>query len=168
MQDEDDLFVYQSDPEIVRYIPWPVRTRQQVRDALVRALTYTRFEDEGDGLVLAIEHREERRVIGQCNISYESRENAHGEFGYVVARSHARRGYATEASRAILRFGFETANLRRITARIDTRNLVSAAVCEKLGMRREAEFIEDDRFKGEWSSTWIYALLRREWDLAGR
>jgi len=166
MQDEDDLFAYQSDPAIVRYIPWPVRTREQVRDALVRALTYTSFAQEGDGIVLAIEHREERRVIGQCNLSYESRENAHGEFGYVVAGTHAGRGYATEASRAILRFGFETANLRRITARVDTRNSASAAVCAKLGMRREAEFIEDDWFKGEWSSTWIYALLRREWEAA--
>jgi aminoglycoside 6'-N-acetyltransferase len=55
-----------------------------------------------------------------------------------------------------------------MTAKIDTRNAVSAAVAEKLGMRREAEFIEDEFFKGEWSSVWIYALLRAEWRASQR
>ncbi len=164
LDDEDALLAYQSDPVVVRYVPWDVRSRSDVRDAILRFAGKTTFDREGDGLLLAIERREDGRVIGQCNIAYESEANALAEIGYVVGRPYAGAGYATEAARALLAFGFGTGKLHRIVARTDARNTASAAVCEKLGMRREAEFVEDDFFKGEWSTTWVYAMLRREWD----
>ena len=45
----------------------------------------------------------------------------------------------------------------------DERNLASARVLEKLGMRREAHLVENEWVKGEWQSEAIYALLAREW-----
>jgi RimJ/RimL family protein N-acetyltransferase len=161
--DEDDVFTYQSDPDVVRYIPWPVRTREAVRDALARAALQTRFSETGDFILLAIVHKELGKVIGQTNLGIVSKEDRQGDFGYVISPAYAGRGFATEASRAILEYAFGHAALHRITARIDTRNPASAAVAKKLGMRREAEFIEDEFFKGEWSSSWIYAILRSEW-----
>jgi RimJ/RimL family protein N-acetyltransferase len=163
MADEDDLLLYQSDPEIVRYVPWPVRTREHVREALAKAVAHNRLSDANDHLVLAIVLQDLGKVIGQCNLSITERDDKQGEFGYVVSGAFVRRGFATEASRAVLEYGFSVADLHRITARIDTRNAASAAVAAKLGMRREAEFIEDELFKGEWSSSWIYALLQSEW-----
>jgi len=162
--DEDDLLVYQSDPNVVRYIPWDVRTRDDVREALARAIAAPiRLVESGDHANLAIVERESGRVIGQSNLSIASKADRHGELGYVINPSYARRGFATEATRALLDFAFFNLNLHRVTARIDTRNVASAAVAAKLGMRREAEFIEDEFFKGEWSSSWIYAILRAEW-----
>ena len=162
-EDEDDVFVYQSDPDVVRYIPWPVRTRNQVRDALAGPALQNRFSETGDFLLLAIVHKGLGKVIGQSNVSIVSKDDKQGEFGYVIGPAYARRGFATEASRAIIDYAFGQAGLHRLTARIDTRNPASAAVARKLGMRREAEFIEDEFFKGEWSSSWIYAILRAEW-----
>jgi RimJ/RimL family protein N-acetyltransferase len=164
--DEDDLLVYQSDPEIVRSIPWPVRTREQVRAAFHAFAGRTRMTETGDGIVLAIVWKATGRVIGQTNLSIASRDDSHGEFGYVVSRAFAGRGIATEASRAMLDSGFTTLGLHRMTARLDARNRASAAVAEKLGMRREAMFVEDEWFKGEWTSTWVYALLAAEWRAA--
>jgi RimJ/RimL family protein N-acetyltransferase len=162
--DEDDLLAYQSDPNVVRYIPWDVRTRDDVREALARAIAAPiRLLETGDHANLAIVLRETGRVIGQSNLSIASKADLHGELGYVINPSYARRGFATEATRAVLDFAFFKLNLHRVTARIDTRNVSSAAVAAKLGMRREAEFVEDEFFKGEWSSTWIYAILRAEW-----
>ncbi len=89
-----------------------------------------------------------------------------GEVGYVVSREFAGRGFATEASRGISEYGFAVIGLHRITARVDTRNGASAAVAAKLGMRREAEFIGGEFLKGEWSNSWIYALLETEWPAA--
>jgi RimJ/RimL family protein N-acetyltransferase len=166
LADEDDVLVYQSDPEIVRYIPWPVRTRDQVRAALEKHTGNTRMTEDGDGILLAIVERTGGRVIGQLNLSIASITDRHGEFGYVVSRAFAGRGYGTEASARLLDYAFETLDLHRASALIDTRNVASAAVAEKLGLRREAEFRENEWFKGEWTSTWIYAILADEWRAA--
>jgi len=166
LADEDDLLVYQSDPEIVRYIPWPERTREQVRAGIVAFKDRTRMEQSGDALVLAIVEKRSGRVIGQMNVGIVSRDDAQGDFGYVVGRAHARRGFATEASAAVLDYAFDVLGLHRISAQIDTRNLASAGVAAKLGMRREAEFRENEWFKGEWTSSWIYAILAAEWRAA--
>jgi RimJ/RimL family protein N-acetyltransferase len=147
----------------VRYIPWPVRTREQVRAALVAFGGSRRLVETGDSALFAICERDGERVVGQMNLSVTSREDRQGEFGYVVARSHAGRGYATEASACMLDHAFDAIGLHRVVARIDVRNVASAAVARKLGMRREAEFVESEWFKGEWSSVWIYAILVDEW-----
>ncbi len=51
---------------------------------------------------------------------------------------HQGRGYATEASQAVVRLAFETYDLHRLYGRLEVRNIASARVLEKLGMRREA------------------------------
>jgi len=63
----------------------------------------------------------------------------------------------------MLDLGFEHLNLHRIVGRLDARNQASARVLEKLGMRREAHFLDNEIVKGEWTSELVYAILRREW-----
>jgi RimJ/RimL family protein N-acetyltransferase len=156
--DEDDLLAYQSDPNVPRDVAY------DVREALARAIAAPiRLLETGDHANLAIVLRENGRVIGQSNLSILSKADRHGQLGYVINPSYARRGFASEATRTLLDFAFFNLNLHRVTARIDTRNAASAAVAAKIGMRREAEFLEDEFFKGEWSSSWIYAILRAEW-----
>lgn len=64
---------------------------------------------------------------------------SHGraELGYWVGRPFWNRGYATEAVRAVIAFGFETLGLNRIWARHLTRNPASGRVMVKAGMRFE-------------------------------
>lgn len=47
--------------------------------------------------------------------------------------------------------------------RLDARNAPSARVLERLGLRREGHFVEDDWCKGEWTDSLLYAMLDREW-----
>ena len=72
-----------------------------------------------------------------------------GEIGWTILPEHAGRGYATEAARAVLRLGFEHYGLRRIVANLDARNDRSAALCERLGMRRESHKRGDFWSKGD-------------------
>jgi RimJ/RimL family protein N-acetyltransferase len=53
MTDADDLLEYQSNAEIVRYIPWPERSYEQVVEALQRAIDGAKSElvDVGDYLI---------------------------------------------------------------------------------------------------------------------
>lgn len=64
----------------------------------------------------------------------------------------------------MLRIGFEGFGLHRIVGHCDARNTASAQLMERLGMRREAHFVENEWFKGEWGSEYVYAILHYEWD----
>ena len=64
---------------------------------------------------------------------------------------------------ALVDHGFGPLGLHRLYVDCDPANVASARVAEKLGMRREAHFLEYARIKGGWADTLIYAMLDREW-----
>ncbi len=93
-------------------------------------------------------------------------DNRQGEIGFIFDPAHQGHGYATEAARALVAHAFEHYGLHRVYGRLEPRNVASARVLEKLGMRREAHLIENEWVKGEWQSEAVYALLAREWAAA--
>ena len=90
-------------------------------------------------------------------------EHRQAEIGFVFDPRHQGRGYATEASAAVVALAFDVYDVHRVYGRLEARNIASARVLEKLGMRREAHLVENEWVKGEWQSELIYALLAREW-----
>ncbi|HEX8408995.1 MAG TPA: GNAT family N-acetyltransferase [Thermoanaerobaculia bacterium] len=85
------------------------------------------------------------------------------EIGYWIAVPAWNRGYATEAARAVVRYGFEECGLHRIFAGHFTRNPASGKVMEKLGMQYEGT-LRHHAFKwGEYLDVAFYGLLRDEW-----
>ena len=88
------------------------------------------------------------------------------EIGWVLHPDFQGRGFAREGAGALLDFMFETLNPHRVHAMLDARNAASAALCERLGMRREATLLEEEYNDGEWQDTAVYGILRREWAAA--
>ena len=86
-----------------------------------------------------------------------------GEIGYILNPAYQGQGLATEVAGTLLRLGFEGLGLHRIVARCDARNVASARVMERVGMRREAHLVHNEFLKGEWTDELIYAILREEW-----
>ena len=163
MDDLDDLLEFHSDPEVVRYLPWPVRNRILTFEALEEKLPRARVIEEGEWLVLALELRETGRVIGEVLLKCESIERGEGEIGFAVHAEHQRLGIGFEAASAILRLAFDEYGLRRVTARLVADNLASAALLEKLRMRREAHYVQSELFKGEWVDLYAYGMLATEY-----
>jgi RimJ/RimL family protein N-acetyltransferase len=83
--------------------------------------------------------------------------------GFALARGHQGRGLAREAAERVLAYAFDVLGLHRVVAVTDCENTRSAVLLERLGMRREAHFVENIWFKGAWGSEYLYAILRREW-----
>lgn len=83
--------------------------------------------------------------------------------GYVFAEHAWGQGYATEAGRALLEWGFDVMDLNRVSAQTDTRNEASARVLTKLGFTLEGILRENVIVDGEVSDDATYSLLRREW-----
>ena len=102
-------------------------------------------------------------LIGEVSLIWRSAEARQGELGWIFHPDFHGRGYATEATNALLDLGFGPADLHRIYARCDARNEPSWRLMERLGMRREAHFRQHGLFKGAWDEEFYYAILRDEW-----
>jgi RimJ/RimL family protein N-acetyltransferase len=156
-EDESAMHAYASDPEVTRFTDWGPNDEVQT-SAILNSWLMAQQEWPRDFVPLAIELKSRKIVIGGTGIDART-----GVFGYVLHRSYWGRGYATEASRALLAFGFEWMGVHRIVARCDVLNTRSARVLEKLGMRREGHFRKDTLKDGRWRDTYLYALLAEEW-----
>ena len=161
--DFDDFYAYQSRPDVARYLQWEARDRAQARQALAEQCRETRLDAEGDWLTFAVVWREVGRVVGEVGLKWLSREQRGGETGFVFNPDYHGRGLATEATECMLTVGFESLGWHRIIACCDARNIASARLMERLGMRREAHFRHTEMVKGEWADELIYAMLDHEW-----
>ena len=159
----DAVARYQGDPEVCRFLPYEPRGRATVAAKIAEWGERRRVEAEGDYLQLAVERREDGRLLGDVYFGLRSLQHELAVVGWVFAPESRGQGYATEAARALLGLAFDSMGLHRVMAELDVRNAASAAVCGRLGMREEARFVEDYRMKGEWTGTLVHAVLDREW-----
>jgi RimJ/RimL family protein N-acetyltransferase len=165
--DYDAVYAMQSRPDVARFLEWDARTEDEVREALTKKIASTAIRREEDVLFLAAELRSTGELVGDVVLQWTSRQHLSGEIGFIVHPDHQGRGYATEASRVLLRMAFEDLQLHRVYGRVEARNIGSARVLEKLGMRREAHLVENEFVKDEWQSELVYAMLAREWATDG-
>jgi RimJ/RimL family protein N-acetyltransferase len=118
---------------------------------------------EGTGARLAVDRACGRAFIGWCALNRWNPDHRSASLGYCFEQAAWGHGYATEATRGLLQWAFGTLDLNRVQAQTDTRNLASARVLDKLGFVREGRLREDCVVNGEVSDSWIYGLIRREW-----
>ncbi len=163
LSDFDDLYAIRSRDDVTRYLYAEPESRGQVQEVLERKIGESTLDVVGQTMSLAVAWPEIDRVIGEVHLQWLSSEHQQGEIGFVINPDHHGSGFATEAAEAILSLGFAGLGLHRIIGRLDSRNVGSARVLEKLGLRREAHFRHDEIFKGEWSDQFVYAILADEW-----
>ncbi|MFF7725688.1 GNAT family N-acetyltransferase [Streptomyces sp. NPDC008001] len=162
-EDIDDVWAYQRQPVVARYMRWEPRDRRQSQESVDQMSGEVRLAGEGDCLSLAVVSPDHGKVIGQVELVWLDKEDRQGEIGYVFNPDYQGKGLATEAATVALRLGFEDLGLHRIIGRCHAGNSASARLMERLGMRREAHFIDTGIFKGAWREEYVYAMLRREW-----
>jgi RimJ/RimL family protein N-acetyltransferase len=121
------------------------------------------MEEDGSGARFAIETRDDNGFVGWCSMFRWNPIYRSLGIGYCFDEPAWGKGYATEAVRAMLLWAYDTLDLNRVEAELDTRNAASARVLEKLGFQREGLRREDCVVCGEVSDSWIYGLLRRDW-----
>lgn len=158
--DLDDVHAWMSDEDVARYQLYEPRSREQVREHIDKVKDARRLENDDDFVEFAIDL--DGRVIGCIYFPLKSVENETAELGWALTAAYQGRGFAFEAARAVLALAFNVMGLHRVTAELDPRNAASVALCLRLGMREEAHFVEDLRFKGAWADTGVYAILDHE------
>ncbi len=126
-----------ADPAVMEFFPKPLTRTQS--DALIGRIE-AGFEERGFGL-WALELRESGQFVGFAGLAvpeFDVHFMPAVEVGWRLARSAWGNGYATEAGRAALEFGFEWAGLSEIVSFTTAANLRSRAVMERLGMTHDS------------------------------
>lgn len=164
--DLEPLLTYRGRVDVCRYLPFEPMTRAVLTSRLAGDFARTAITAPGDGLTLGVELA--GTLIGDVVLFFRSEEHRAGEIGYVFAPQFHGHGYATEAVAAVLQLAFDDLGLHRVVARLDARNVASARLAERLGMRREAHFMRNEMFKGEWADELVYAMLAEQWPARGR
>ncbi len=92
-----------------------------------------------------------------------SNEHDAGELGYWIGRDFWNQGLATEAARAVLRYGFEELQRNRISAHHFAENPASGRVLQKIGMTHEGRVRQAIKKDGRYRDIELYAILKEDW-----
>jgi [ribosomal protein S5]-alanine N-acetyltransferase len=157
------VFALVSDPEVARFVRFEAhRTPAETRAFLELVEQCYR---RGEPFAWAIVRREDDRLIGSCGFVSQAGEKKSAEIGYWLGKRYWGEGYAAEAARALVRFGFERMNLERLEAKCFVENRAGQRVIEKLGMKLEGTD-RSEMIKGEYPEVHMYAVARQDWDRA--
>lgn len=130
--DIDVLHQIWTDPGVRKYV-WDDQIIGRQQAAEVVETSMAQFQQQGDGIWVMMPSQQETR-IGFCGF-WLFHQPAQLELLYGLVPTHWNTGLATEATRALLRFGFEERGFTTITASTDAPNTASIRVMEKIGMR---------------------------------
>jgi RimJ/RimL family protein N-acetyltransferase len=167
-RDVQAMVAYRSRADVCRYVPFTPMSLDDVAERIATQWARTELTDQGQALTLGVEVLETGGLVGDVVLFWHSRLHRGGELGYVLNPDHGGHGYATEAAVEMVRFGFEVVGLHRIVARVDERNTPSARLLSRLGMRQEARLVQNEFFKGEWTTELDFAILADEWEAPRR
>jgi RimJ/RimL family protein N-acetyltransferase len=162
LEDVETFVGYRQDPDVERYQSWSGYTLQEGR-ALIASMQDASLGVPGEWYQIALEEQATGALVGDLALRVDATEPREAEIGFTLAPAYQGRGYASEAVRALLGHLFETLGMHRVVAVTDVLNEPAAALLQRVGMRREAELVENVFFKGAWGSEFLFAILDREW-----
>lgn len=143
--DENDLFELDSNPEVHRYLGnEPLTDIEQIRTVIKNL--QQQYLDHGIARWAVID-KLTNECIGWAGLRFHQQLNIHTaiyELGYRLKQQHWGKGFTTEASQAILQYGFETLNQKTIYAITDPENTNSIHVLMKLGFQFVEQFDFDE------------------------
>jgi RimJ/RimL family protein N-acetyltransferase len=146
-----------SRPDVARYLldePWTVAL---AREKNAERMRRTDLDGESGSLNLVIEHQ--GVPVGDVLLWFTDREHRIAEIGWVLDPAHGGRGLASEAVEAVLGLAFDHYGVHPVAAQMDARNLTSAGLARRVGMRQEAHLRQDWWVKGEWTDTLVFGML---------
>lgn len=159
MDDVDGTFGVVGDHHVTDWLSFDARTRDQAADMVTgivgRAQDYPRRE-----YYLAMTRREKDDLIGFARLGLSGMKAA--KLGFAVAAAEWGHGYATDAARAMVGFGFRELGLHRISAAIGPANSASMAIVTKLGFLPEGRIRDHVFTNGAWRDSLLYSVLAND------
>ncbi len=161
-EDVPAMLTYRNDPEVARYQGWGASYSEEQARELIEGQQSLEPGTPGEWFQFAVEMRETGALVGDCAIRVSSG-LWNAEVGGTVAGPFQGHGIAIEAAARLIDFAFAELRVHRVVAVLDWRNARAMAVLARLGLRREAHFVESFETSEGWSDEYLYAILDREW-----
>ncbi len=156
-------FVYRhfSDGEVCRYLfdNEPVKTLEEAEEIVLWANDISGSPDHHRWI---LEVKGYGLPMGTCGFHRWDKRNKIAEIGYDLASGYRKKGYMTEALKAMLGYGFEKMVLNRIEAFVYVGNEDSLSLLEKLGFAKEGIIRDKHLFRGEFYDHYCLSLLKRD------
>ena len=160
-EDAGDIFEYASIPEISKYLVWhPHKTIQDTIDFVQLA---ERMFENREWIVLGIELKEKKKIIGTIDIRGWKSVHRCAEIGYVLSKEYWKKGITTEALSAVIQYCFDLLKLNRVEAHCEDDNTGSWHVMEKCGMKYEGTLRQRVFIKDRYRSMKMYSILISEY-----
>jgi len=160
--DWKDLIELTADEDLFQYTEGrPLEEEEVLR--WLESDPHVKLTTPNQQFFLAIETREQGKLIGYLSLAQTDAQRLQAALNIYVSKAFQRQGVASEALDAVARFCFQGIKLHRVSASCDSRNTAACRLLEKLGFRREGEFVKDHLLRGQWANTVWYAALREDY-----
>ena len=160
--DETMLKYWIADEKIQSLYSEPVyATKEEVKELLDKYITSYEKEDYYRWAIIL---KETGECIGQIAYFLVDSKNHFAEIEYCIGSAFQCRGFATEATKAVIRYGFEEMNLHKVQICTKTINVPSKRVIEKCGFTYEGTLRDYFYMDGEYVGRLYFSILRDEYE----
>lgn len=161
-KDVNEVLELRGNPETMKFIPRPLVTSTE--EALEHIDMITKKIKNNEGINWAITLKGNPKLLGIIGHYRIQPENYRSEIGYMLLPDYQNQGITSEAINRVLEYGFTILNFHSVEAIIDPRNDASAKVLEKNNFTKEAHFLEDVFWEGQFIDSAVYTLLKRNFN----
>jgi [ribosomal protein S5]-alanine N-acetyltransferase len=158
--DHKAVFEYSSDPEVAQFMTWDAHKTPENSKHLVKFIM-KRYKDNKPAN-WAVILKSDNKLIGTCGFVSSFPANKRAEISFAIRKDCWGRGYATEAVKKTIEFGFKEIKYNRIEAFCDVENKASSRVMEKCGMKPEGVLRQYAHLKGKFRDMKCYAILAED------
>lgn len=158
--DVDDVLALIGDDRVTTWLSFDSRDRAEA-EAMLAGVEQRRQLEPRTEFYLAVTPRDTDRCVGFVRLAFDGVRA--GKLGYAVAFDHWGRGYATDAARVLIRYGFDELGLHRISAAIGPENTPSLHMVDRLGLTREGVIRDHVYTNGAWRDSVLFSVLASEW-----
>lgn len=158
--DAEAVFALRSDPRVMEHVNRPLARTMEDASALITLING--MVAANDAVQWAITQKGDDAFIGLIGFWRIVKEHHYAELGYMLAREHWGKGFASEAIGAVLPFGFTTLGLHRVEAITRPVNAASIRALEKNGFVREAHFKQNILWNGAFHDSLHFGKLARQ------
>ncbi|GGJ87526.1 hypothetical protein GCM10010123_16390 [Pilimelia anulata] len=148
-----------GDDRVTRWLSFDARSPAATADLVAGAIARSRLEPRGEYYLAVADAADV--LVGFVRLGLAGVRAA--KLGYAVRAADWGRGYATDACRTMLDFGFGPLGLHRVSAAVGPDNAASLAVVRKLGMRHEGRLRDHVHTNDAWRDSELFSILRAEW-----
>ena len=157
--DLNDIHRLHSTPEVDEFNTLGLPENIDVTREFIRPIIEEQTLSPRKSITWKIYLKDKEQFVGLAGMTLSNNKFRLGEIYYKLLPEFWGMGYATEVSKALIKFGFEKLKLHKVEAGVATQNVASIRVLEKSGMTREGLRRKILPIRGEWVDNYHYAIV---------